>query len=198
MKFTSSLLNKIADYDNSTVQITYGSELNEDILNFVNEVEESDLYTEEGENGRETNPHITVLYGIHENNPSKLDLTPVFLPKEVEWEGLDKFARKDNPYDVLIIKIKKTPEMQKLFDYINEVYPDNDNSFPDYTPHTTIAYVKKGEADKYIEEFGDIFIGPHAIQTIQFAFNENKWDYDPLTGEQKWDANEKEVKNTGI
>ena len=185
MKFTSSLLNKIATYDNSTVQIIYGSDVNNDILNFSKEIAEEDLSIGEEGGGRETNPHITVLYGIHEQSPDKLDLTSLHLPKMVEWDGLDKFGGTGTPYDVLIIKIKKSPELQALFDYLDKTYPDNDNSFPNYVPHTTVAYVEKGQADKYIKEFGDIFTGSHPVQAIQFAFNESKWDYNPATGKPR-------------
>lgn len=182
MKFTSSLFKKFAEYDNSTLQIIYEDGVSQGILDFVKEIDENDVSVEEGSGKKETNPHITVLYGIRERTPDELDLASLSLPKKVEWEGLGKFANEETPYDVLIIKIKRDTELQALFDYVNKVYPDNDNSFPDYIPHTTIAYVKKGQADKYIQKFGDIFIGPQHIKAIQFAFNTNKWDYDPNTG----------------
>ena len=185
-KFTSAFL-KTADYDNSTVQILYNSEDTEAIIDFTKLVEDEDL----AKDGRETDPHITVLYGIHERIPYDLDLTQTPLPQKVEWEGLSKFEAA--AHDVLIIKIKKDSKLQGLFDLLNKVYSDNSNSFPDFVPHTTIAYVKKGMADKYIKEYGDTFTGPCNISIIQFAFNSDKWDFNPATGKQEQDANEREV-----
>lgn len=188
-RFTSSLL-KLADYSNSTVQIIYNSEDTEAILDFTKMVEDEDLFINADFKGRETNPHITVLYGIHERTPDKLDFSGVILPTEVEWLELGKFEAPT--HDVLIIKVKKDEVLQSLFDFVNEAYPDNDNSFPNYVPHTTIAYVKKGKADKYIEEYSDLFTGSHTISVVQFAFNDDKWDFNPDSGKQEVCANEVE------
>ena len=181
MKFTSALL-KFSKYDNSTVQAIYDEENTKTLLDFTKLVKDEDIFVDKDIKGRETNPHITVLYGIHEKEPSKLDLTSLDLPESVEWIGLGKFETDE--YEVLIVKIKKTTVIQDLFDYINEVYPDNDNSFPTYEPHTTIAYVKKGMADSYIESYGEWFTEEAPIRAIQFAFNNHKWDFDPKSGEK--------------
>lgn len=172
LTFFARLLTKQAAYDYSTVQLTYAPEVTKKILEFVESVDPEDVYTDGEIKGKEDYPHITCLYGIKDQTPDKFN--PSLEVKSVEWLGLSQFTPADAPYDVLIIKVEKSPELQDLFDYCNEVYPDNANSFPDYAPHTTIAYVKKGKANKYIEQFKTKFTGNQKVEYIEFSFNDRR------------------------
>lgn len=113
----------------------------------IKTIRQEDLHTEVG-SGIENEPHVTVLYE--------------FLPS-IKTEAIVKHARTikgpltlwasnvsifDNSpdYDVLKFDIfsKNLIDLNKSF----RVFP-NENKYPKYHPHMTIAYLKKGMAQKY-------------------------------------------------
>ncbi len=119
-------------------------------------IPESELYTDptDPSYGREQEPHITVKYGLHTENADevrkilanekpfnvKLGKTSIF--------AADSGGREDKPYDVVKIDVD-SPELHRL----NKLIADNTDvtdTFPTYEPHVTIAYVKKGQGEKYI------------------------------------------------
>ena len=121
----------------------------------ISTINKDDLYEVEGENyGIQQNPHLTLLYGL-KSNITKEQVEQV-LAKTIdndkviiEIENIDTFEN-DN-FDVVKFNIKKTEQLQKLFDSLSEL--PNENTFPDYKPHMTIAYVKKGLGKKYTKPY---------------------------------------------
>lgn len=109
------------------------------------DIEKDDLYTEEEGHGMETEPHITVLYGIHEQEPKKvkeqLELTPV----EYTLTGLSLFE--NDKFDVLKFTVR-SPDLKNLNKQCTEEL-EYTNSYPDYIPHMTVAYLKPGMGKKY-------------------------------------------------
>jgi 2'-5' RNA ligase len=127
----------------------------------ISSIDESDLYEEEGEEyGIQKNPHLTLLYGL-ESNVSKEQVEDILngvmqgsKPIEIELENINLFENED--YDVVKFNVKKTELLQKLFDSLSTL--PNQNTFKDYQPHITIAYVKKGLGKKYIRNYKHKFI----------------------------------------
>lgn len=113
--------------------------------NFAN-IPDADLYTEEG-HGRELKPHVTLKYGLLDEDPEMFFKD---LPNKPITFTLGAVSRFDtNPeYDVLKIDVT-SPELSELHKLISDKYP-NEDSFPEYQPHLTLAYVKKG-AGKQVE-----------------------------------------------
>jgi 2'-5' RNA ligase len=114
-----------------------------------------DLYEVEGEKyGIQTNPHLTLLYGL-KPNITKEQIEQVLEKSvdgekiEIEIENIGLFENEN--FDVVKFNIKKTEQLQKLFDYLSQL--PNENTFPDYNPHMTIAYVKKGLGEKYKKKY---------------------------------------------
>jgi 2'-5' RNA ligase len=110
------------------------------------------------ENGLENEPHITLLYGIHDGDKHKelssaeitkiLNISKEALGDDITLTKISTFNN-DN-YDVLKFDVKGT-----LLDEINQKlakFP-NTNYFDEYHPHVTIAYLKKGMGEKYIKKF---------------------------------------------
>jgi 2'-5' RNA ligase len=64
----------------------------------------------------------------------------------IEVDGIGVFENKD--YDVVKFNVNPDGSLQELHDKLSE-FP-NSNSFPDYKPHITLAYIKKGLGKKYI------------------------------------------------
>lgn len=98
-------------------------------------------------NGVEERPHVTVMYGLEED-----DALPIYKiaaafgrPIRLEITALDRFAHAER--DVLIAKIK-SPDLHELRGLLNKL--PNRNTYPKYIPHMTIAYLKKDKALPFI------------------------------------------------
>ena len=124
---------------------------NKFIKNIINE---DDVYDEEGF-GFENDPHVTVLYGILPDKHSpkevkeKLLETDIDLHKYYELKHISIFESKD--YDVIKFDLKDCEDVHELNEYSKEVF-EYENDYPDYHPHVTIAYVKKGKGKDYIQK----------------------------------------------
>jgi hypothetical protein len=126
-----------------------------DVIKMQDTIRPDHLCTDDGNTGIELEPHCTLLYGLHEEVTLE-DITNV----------LDKFTFGDvklhNPslfenekYDVLKYDVaypvkggaflhKANTELKKL---------PHTTSFPDYHPHSTIAYLKSGKGNYYKDFF---------------------------------------------
>jgi len=118
-------------------------------------IDEKDLYEDpEGieEFGLEKEPHLTIIYGIHssENDQNKIiKKLEKYKPINLKMNGVSMFET--DKYDVIKIDIKPSDELLKYRkDLIDNTI--NTQTYPDYHPHMTIAYVKKGKGKKYIKK----------------------------------------------
>ena len=123
----------------------------ESMLEFIKKIPNECVYEEVGENyGKETNPHVTVMYGLSpiEENRVKELLNKV--PKKIvaELGKISKFSNADTPYDVLKIEVK-SPHLNKIHEMIRKNF-DNNYKWSEYNPHVTLAYVKKGTCNEYV------------------------------------------------
>jgi 2'-5' RNA ligase len=112
-----------------------------------------DIYDDEtGDYGFEEDPHITLLYGIHDDK--LIDKSIIYNKIEnisemkIIVKEINIFSNDDSPYDVVKFDITPTKKLLSLRKEFEEDLP-NTQSFPDYHPHVTIAYVKKGKGNKY-------------------------------------------------
>lgn len=121
-------------------------------------INQEDVYNEPGF-GIEDEPHVTALFGFHDNEVElddikKLSKRIIVRPLPVKVIGISVFSSDDKPYDVVKLDIE-SKELNKLNKRMQK-FP-NTSSFKDYHPHMTIAYVKKGLGPKYIREFKNKF-----------------------------------------
>lgn len=117
-------------------------------------VKEEDLYDsveEPGEYGYEDKPHITVIYGLHHDEI--LDESVIYniikeMPElKVSVKEIGVFENDDKPFDVVKFDINPTKALLKYRDEFLEL--PNTQTFPEYNPHMTIAYVQKGKGKKH-------------------------------------------------
>lgn len=118
------------------------------ILDFNNKIiGENILYTEEGENyGRESDPHVTIKYGLTENYDENYmrECLKEIKPFDILVGKMDIFE--NEKFDVVKFNVdgKKLREIRKIFDCL-----PNEDKYPEYNPHMTLAYVQKGQGRKY-------------------------------------------------
>lgn len=118
----------------------------------ISSIDPEDVYEGEGDStyGIQQNPHVTILYGLHSEVTGEM-VKSVFDnfsgEISIEVDGIDIFENKD--YDVVKFNVIADGSLQELHDKLSE-FP-NSNEYPDYRPHITIAYVKKGTGRKYIK-----------------------------------------------
>ena len=119
----------------------------------LNSIDDKDLYNSENQRyGKEDSPHMTILYGIHSDvkDESVLTLFSSFCKEEFDINfGIIDFF--DNPeYDVLKITVDSN-KMNELNTLAKNL--DHTCHFLEYKCHITIAYLKKGQANKYRDLF---------------------------------------------
>jgi 2'-5' RNA ligase len=117
-------------------------------------IDDEDLYQPEDDPtyGKENDPHVTILFGLHTDVPLKDvegEIDNIKEPK-IEFGGISSFS---NPqFDVLKFDVD-SKDLHKLNKKFREFPHTND--FPDYHPHCTIAYLKPKMAEKYIKKLKD-------------------------------------------
>lgn len=127
------------------------AEMPEDIAAQVLEISAliPDEELEMSEGGRESQIHVTVLYGLHSANA--LGARSILIgqpPITVEFLGISMFAANDkHGYDVLKFDIK-SDDLNRLNALLKEL--PHTNTFAEYHPHVTLAYVLSGEGQKWV------------------------------------------------
>jgi 2'-5' RNA ligase len=126
------------------------------------------VYNKEG-HGRETDTHITLMYGICSDDPS-------IIKKIVNGEkpikatlGKIGFFKPDDKTNVVIIKVD-SPDLEKLNKKINKIL-NVETTFDDYKPHCTIAYIKDGNAMRFA---GDTYFDGMKLVFNKIVFKNNK------------------------
>ena len=100
------------------------------------------------EDGFEDEPHVTVQYGFDPDVTIQEVIAKVEpIPCEIKFGSFGLF---ENDNDVLKINII-SPDLRKLNKKIMEEF-EIDTKYPDYKPHATIAYLKKGMGKKYMDK----------------------------------------------
>lgn len=138
-------------------------------------ISDEDLYTEEEDKGRETEFHITLLYGIDPSEDEKAiySFTEAFKkelagPIYCELGKVDKFRKED--YDVLKIEVKDNKLLTLMHDFIKETFK-NTSKYPDYHPHITLAYVQKDTCEKLV---GDSTFDGKTVKLSKFKYSPAK------------------------
>jgi hypothetical protein len=102
------------------------------------------LYTDPNDPtfGYDTEPHVTLKYGF-EPDLGKMNVAKILQgmkPFNIILKALNLFE--NDKFDVVKFEVQKCPILTELRRRCDG-YPNSD-SYPDYNPHMTLAYVKKG------------------------------------------------------
>jgi len=115
-------------------------------------IDKLDLYRQSLKYGLETEPHLTIVFGIEQNVNVKELInfvkSNVKGPISVILHGISTFQT--NTYDFLKFDVI-CPTIVKLNKLIKQNFNIHDR-FPNYIPHVTIAALKPGAAKKYMKK----------------------------------------------
>jgi len=129
-----------------------------------------DVYTEDGR-GIEDEPHVTALYGFHDevtlDDVKNIVKKVANKPLVVKVTGISTFSSKDKPYDVVKFDIE-SKELVRLNNKLKKL--PHTNTFSEYHPHMTISYVKKGTGEKYVR----VFENPILITGDKMVFSDKE------------------------
>ncbi len=127
----------MAKHDYASTQFNLPTDLADEVKRTGRKIEDWAL-TEEG---RETEPHVTALYGLHENDPDAVrSIIEDHSPFEISL-GSTSYFPSSGDGDVIKVDIvgRGLHELHKKLQRL----PHTD-THPDYHPHVTLAYVKSG------------------------------------------------------
>jgi 2'-5' RNA ligase len=98
--------------------------------------------------GRESEPHVTALYGLHDDDPQAVaDVLAKFGPLDVTLGRVSVFPASDaGGADVVKLDVKGD-DLHRLHDALKGL--PHTLTHPDYQPHVTLAYVKPGRGARY-------------------------------------------------
>ena len=116
----------------------------------LNEIPENLLYhdpADPGEYGKVFDSHVILLYGLlkpaHETREAvDLVLRGLVFPENIQFGAADWVTSRDQPYDVLYIPPVFGYQFVDAHRRLSRL--PHVNPHPEYRPHLTLAYVKKG------------------------------------------------------
>lgn len=130
-----------------------------EIYKMQDAINPNDIYTEEGDNsyGLEDEPHTTLLFGFHREVDADdvLELCNKFnYSEDLILTNVSCFN--NEKYDVLKFDVE-SPVLHRVNSKLKSHFANQYTSnFPDYHPHCTIAYIKKGKGQHYVDLFKDL------------------------------------------
>ena len=113
-------------------------------------IKKDEIYNPEGGGyGLEHEPHVTLLFGLHDEeikDKTVMDICSLRNYDDVTLDGISLF--KNPEFEVLKFDVHG----DDLY-YINEILTElpHTSKYPDYHPHTTIAYLKPGKGDEVVK-----------------------------------------------
>lgn len=106
------------------------------------------LETDLAGTGRELEPHVTVRWGLHDDDPQAVaNLVGKFGPVRLRIGRADYFPDSGKGYDVIYYTVD-SPDLTRLNRILGKV--PNTQTHKGYKPHVTVAYVQPGKAREYV------------------------------------------------
>lgn len=177
-KSLRTLLNEIAG-----VKYSYGCVMlyfdipTEQWNKIQNIIKDEDISEVSGVDGRETEPHVTLLYGIHDDVEDK-DVEAIintFTAPEITLSKIGLFENEDVDVVKFDIDCKDLNEMNKKLKELPYT-----SKFPTYEAHSTIAFVKAGKGKPYKQTLGEddkIILKPNKIVYSKPDGTKKKYDF---------------------
>jgi len=141
-------------------------------------IDPKDVYTKPYDDsyGLEDNPHVTVLYGIHEDEIDP-EIIMDLIQNDIEalTVTVDEISYfEGEEYDVVKYDVPVSDQLQQYRDKFENNF-SNTQTYPDYHPHMTLAYVNPGEGKKYAKKLEEPF---------ELTFRKGVYSFHDEEGEQ--------------
>lgn len=121
--------------------------LSDEVLDLRHWIDDDDLAGD----GYDDYPHVTVRYGLTDTGDGVRAVLATLCraepPIPITLGPCGVFAKDE--CDVLYLSVE-APALTRLHHLVGTLTPCAPNSYPTYTPHVTIAYLKPGTAAKYL------------------------------------------------
>jgi predicted double-glycine peptidase len=129
--------------------------------------------------GKEAQPHVTVVYGLHTDDPREVQpYVRSFGPVGLTLGKVSYFPATEHSDGAEPVIIEVGGErVRDLRNVIIQAVPNTQN-FPDYKPHVTLAYVRAGKGAEYAARLGGLEDLPVTITTL--TFNDRSGTSTPL------------------
>ena len=144
----------------------------------LDKISNDDLYLppDDPSYGKEREPHITALFGLHtdvSDSDIEGEINTINKPT-FSFRGISTF--KNEKFDVLKIDVDGE-DLHKINKGLRN-FPHT-NSYSEYHPHCTIAYLKPNKGEKYIKELmEDLDLKPKIKNVVYSKANGIKKTYD--------------------
>ena len=135
-------------------------EPNQQVVDFQKTIRPEDIYTEDknGGYGLETEPHCTLLYGLH-NEVKVSEVSNILNNIQFgECKIYNPSLFENEKFDVLKFDVGYPTRGGSFLHKANKQLTQlpHTTSYPDYHPHMTVAYLKPGMGKKYVESLGGV------------------------------------------
>lgn len=138
-------------YDFSSVIYLLPDKISKKIYEWgVKKISDEDLFKdpEDPSFGREDEVHCTIMYGIHDKrSASSREILKKTEPFDIKLGKITAFTAPEK-FDVLKIDVH-SDDLHDLHNVIRDTL-DVTETYPEYKPHVTIAYLKKGKSSQYV------------------------------------------------
>lgn len=152
-----------------------------ELKDIQDKISDDDIYDDDGDHGLETEPHVTLLYGLHSDEVTHDEIFEII--KEYDIPNLKLFnisIFENEKYDVLKFEARHDMEdydingdiLYKINKELSKL-PHSSN-FPEYNPHSTIAYVNPGTGKKYVDLFKD---SEYIVSVKKIVYSEDNKDF---------------------
>lgn len=133
----------------------------------IGDVKDEDVYDNENkEYGREIEPHVTILYGLHDEDIEEEEVITLLKSIKLPTVQLTEISCFNNEkYDVLKWDVES--EYLNIFNKIVTTLFPYTNKFPDYHAHCTIAYLIPGKGESYSKKI-DV---PQELQILKWVYS---------------------------
>lgn len=157
-------------HEYATTHVLLSGDLAERVLCLAAQVRDEDL----AEGGRETVPHITCRYGLHDSDPPHVaNVLSQFSTVSYTLGAVSCFLAGENGGESDVVKVEvDSPDLHRLNAALAAL-PHTD-THPEYKPHATIAYVKAGLGESYAKRFAPLNLSGEASEVVYSDCRGNK------------------------
>jgi hypothetical protein len=149
-------------YDYSCVMCIAEDDLKSKIIGVVDMIPDEVVHPE----GKDYEPHITALYGLHSNDFDEVYSMIDGMDPDIRFKIIGLSLFENDEFDVLKFDIE-SEDMANMNNRLKGL--EHTSNFPDYHPHMTLAYILPG--------MGQQFVLPTALDGKWFTSNQLKMSF---------------------